>query len=442
MICEVCEYELKFPVLLLCCHKQVCSSCYFEQIQSKCPFCDKTVSVRFFCEETDENEKNICEKHNQELIYILDDTKKLICQECLFEKVTSGESNEISELKGKLHKIKTKKDFSEVLNSISNLVTIKKRLLDKLGETNKVISIFNDIKESEEEVLEKGYMEYLKSFQKDYEKQTTKYNEIAEKVDTYIKDATLYVKQAELLLNSTDPSFRNSIKELSGRINKLINDINNDDFQRPSPDFLFPDKIQPPLREYGFFIPNFDRLIKDAENDPKKNGAFYSNPFELWSVQWRVKVLVQQNFSSGDKKSFFTAVFVEVNKGLRKLANFSYNIQIIHPKFPEYPSIVRSYRSHFKDGDSWGWNRMADCSKILNENYLHEPDNSLRIKIGLSPTSYQSAAEIAQNKMRELKKKYKDIKRKARIKGAIPESRSKPPHTLKVVELADLDLVD
>lgn len=435
MSCGICKEGPKFPVHLLCCDRSICASCFFERLNSKCPFCKKEIVVEF--NYTRGFEKKICEKHNKEVLYLLTDTKELFCQDCLFEKVVGDDANN---LKDKIKKIDDKNDFSPVLNAISKLITLKRELLEKRKQFKRVMEEMKIIRYNEEDTLENGYIEYVKSYKKDYDKYATRYNEIAVKISSHIKDADLYSKQSELLLKTNDSNFRVSIRELSRKIDVLVQEISEDTYPETVDTFNFPDKIQPQPKEFTFSIPHFDRILSNAEDDQKKNTR-YSSVFELWSVQWRVKVIANQLITVNNKSDRYTSVFIEVNSGLKEQVVFSYSIQLLHTDGTNKSNISRNYESKFKNGDSWGWTKMADCKRLLNENFLHEPDKSLWIKVELNPSSYQSAAEIAYNKMIELKNKYKQLKNSAKEKGLIPDVKEKDPHALKVQPLENLENV-
>lgn len=402
--CFICMEKLKDARLCPHCSKLCCFACisrWLTEQRAQCPHCRATlhlhelVNCRWAEEVTqqldtlhlngpggynsDEQEKDVCELHNEKLSVYCWTCRLCICHQCaLWGGMHSG------------HTFKPLEDvYDDHMSRINDEVSQLKRRHVEL------ISLVQEVERNVESV-KNAKDERVREIRNAVELMIARLeSQLKAKLMTLTGQRHQLTQETELLeslLLEVDHQKRSCSKqELIEKSNDLLQ-MFAQVHRKPMASFVtapvpadFSSEIVPQYDSSVFVMNNFSSLQQRA--DP-----VYSQILHVSGLGWRLKVYPDGN---GVVRGNYLSVFLELSAGLRETSKYEYRVEMVH-QLSKDPSknIVREFASDFEVGECWGYNRFFRLDLLASEGYLNTKNDSLILRFQVRPpTFYQKSRD-------------------------------------------------
>jgi tripartite motif-containing protein 37 len=115
---------------------------------------------------------------------------------------------------------------------------------------------------------------------------------------------------------------------------------------------------------------------------------------------WRLKAYI---FQSKKTDSLYLSLFVELFQGLP--GEFEYKFQLKEPSHEFSASLTKTYKSHFKEGECWGYQKFIKLDNLFNSLYYDDLNDSISLVYSIRPTTFYQKCINLQNYIVEMEHK-------------------------------------
>ncbi len=149
------------------------------------------------------------------------------------------------------------------------------------------------------------------------------------------------------------------------------------------------------------------------------NDIIYSPNFQTNNLVWRLKIYP---FGNGPAKNEFLSIFLDLIDGSIESSKFYYKIELVS-FFKEKSSYEKEYKSDFKIGECWGYNRFYRIDSLEKDGFIEPNTGKILIKYYVRPLTYLQLFKDNDSYIKTLEKKlnmekiFDPKKGKAQIEG-------------------------
>lgn len=350
-----------------------------------------------------------CLEHSKKFEYYCQTCDKYLCSDCIFEQIVNPPDQKNQHNNHKLMKI------SEIVD------TEKAKLTKQLSEINTIINKIekhantlenrkNTLTENRDGItieMFNAFRTLQRHLDESYAEAEGKILEQAEKIEKNQESVRILVDEAEIIMNSNDPKI---ISNASGLLDRLKS-FNPPELIDPPPSISmnWENELIPKFVTIKIDVPDFLSFMERFKDLQEADIRYvYSPEAKMYGAKWRSKI-----YPNGNSTGLNThlSVFVELIEGVQGQATFVYQVELLHPSGKK--GISRTYSSVFQELDSWGWNKMAPLSQIIQEGYIFD-NGSLSLILSLRPESFYQASKQSKMTYDKLRLKYKQLKSEAK----------------------------
>lgn len=114
-------------------------------------------------------------------------------------------------------------------------------------------------------------------------------------------------------------------------------------------------------------------------------------------------------FESEKTNSFYLSVFVELFQGLPGEYDYKFQLKESTVEFSAIPSFSKIYKSQFKEGECWGYQKFIKLDNRFNQLYYNHSNDSISLMYSIRPTTYYQKCLNLQNYIAEMELKSKNF---------------------------------
>jgi len=165
-------------------------------------------------------------------------------------------------------------------------------------------------------------------------------------------------------------------QELKEKLKVMYDTRVNVDLVPSTRDFV--NEVVPPYDSAIFKIHPFRKLQRER-------AELYSKPLVACGLKWSLKVYLNGHREDNGK---YLGVFVELTKGFDRTTSYQYCVEMLYNGNNRSPhkNYMREYASDFADGESWGYRKFYELSRLEEDNFLK--DNTLVLKFSVRAPNY------------------------------------------------------
>ncbi|KAH0786447.1 B-box zinc finger family protein [Histomonas meleagridis] len=342
--------------------------------------------------------------HNKPKEFFCKVCNSYLCGDCLFEEFRSQtpkhKSHQIITITEKF--TETKKAIKEKLHlfnpKIEDIKSVCYEILKNIGILTKSKDEISIDMYSQFATLEKRIDDAFFKYDKSLNDQIKQLQLIQNEIDSILQRLQLYLLDDSLV----DFSSISTSLESAEKVETLLSTL-----EIPHSFPSIDNELLPQYSSVKICIPNFIETVERFRQlDDTSIRFFYSDKIKIGGNLWRAKIYPNGN---GNGVNTHLSVFVELLDGYTEPSTYYYKMEIFGCK-NDVPPLVRQYASTFVKMDSWGWNKAAALSKIINGDYIGE-DGGLCIQLSIKPESYFQENRDLHHALEKKRKKLEKLKK-------------------------------
>eukprot|EP00731_Ephydatia_muelleri_P023634 Em0015g1217a len=400
--CYICTEKLTEAAMCPHCSQVGCIACVKRWTDSKkeCPHCreeitaDQLIRVPIFDKLIDQltdqqplespgkdMEVKMCSEHGRSLEVYCAKCNMFICHECALWGKHPGHPVE----KADEHYKKQRTMIEEKLNTLKDSLKI---VLNYVEQTEKKMEDLKRTHNKSANEIERAVTKMRAELEKHTKSHMRNLDAVKNRLEAQSKD----IAAVSLELNAKMRS--RSYSSLLTQTGELKRDIESrlEKIRISIASFDAVPSVEPlvnrivPKYEYGTLTihPFQARQIQGDE--------IFSNPLNVDGMTWKLKV-----YPNGHKEDTgkYLSVFIELTSGFERKANYQYSIIMLFNASEKYPhkNFQKEYESDFSDGESWGYRKFYDLSKLKDEGFLK--NDTIVLQFGIrAPTYCQKYSDL------------------------------------------------
>jgi hypothetical protein len=215
------------------------------------------------------------------------------------------------------------------------------------------------------------------------------------------------VDEAELLLSNEDFRAAAQVQQLIEKVADQIGNIEIAELPEQPPPVQ--NELLPPFETINICLEDFPALVERYRPLKKEELRFiHSDRQEMYGGLWRAKI-----YPCGNDHGFGThlSIFLELVKGSKEPKDYTYRLAIIHNSDPAR-NVVREFSSHYRELDSWGWNKAIAIEELLGDlQILFGERLALKLELSVRPESYRVLFGLFNASYEKVKSKYDTLQK-------------------------------